>query len=87
MIQNAQAAMQPDLLSVAPRENQDPYDLTFSCASETIKTLVLNCGSSSLKCSLFDNVQALLLLEGEIKKIGSGDAVHKVNAPPDKRKR
>ena len=81
MIQNAQTATQPELLRVAHQENQDPYDLNFSSASEPMKILVLNCGSSSLKYSLFDTVQALPLLEGEIEKIGSGEAVHKVNTP------
>ena len=86
MIQNAQAASRPDLLRVAHQENQDPYDLNFSSAAEPMKILVLNCGSSSMKYSLFDTVQALPLLEGEIEKIGSGDAVHKVNTPRTNRK-
>jgi acetate kinase len=86
MIQNAQAASRPDLLRVAHQENQDPYDLNFSSAAEPMKILVLNCGSSSMKYSLFDTFQAFPLLEGEIEKIGSGDAVHKVNTPRTNRK-
>ncbi|MGA3208887.1 MAG: hypothetical protein ABSE05_13835 [Syntrophales bacterium] len=62
-------------------QNQDLYDLNFFSASKAVKILALNCGSSSLKYSLFDTVQALLLLEGEIEKIGSGDAIHKVYSP------
>ena len=73
--------MQRDLLRIAHRGNQGPYYPNFSPASEAIKTLVLNYDSSSLKYSLFDAVQALPLLEGEIEKICSGYAVHKVNTP------
>jgi acetate kinase len=81
MIRQAAAVSQPELLRCAHQENQDPYDLNFSSASESMKILVLNSGSSSLKYSLFDTVQALPLLEGEIEKIGSGDAVHNIRTP------
>jgi len=56
--------------------NDDPYDLNFSSVSETVKVLTVNCGSSSLKYTLFDTDQKTPLVEGLIEKIGSGDSSH-----------
>lgn len=56
------------------KENEDPYDLNFSSVSEPMKILTVNCGSSSLKYTLFDTTQNVPVLEGMIEKIGSGDA-------------
>ncbi len=86
MIQAARAAAQSELLRGAHRENQDPYDLNFSSAAEAMKILVLNSGSSSLKYSLYDTSRDAALLEGEIERIGSGDAVHRIKTPRTDRK-
>jgi acetate kinase len=58
------------------KENEDPYDLNFSSAADPLKILTVNCGSSSLKYTLFDTTKNEPLLEGLIEKIGSGDASH-----------
>ena len=78
MIQAARAVAQADLRRTAHCENQDPYDLNFSSASEAMKILVLNSGSSSLKYSLYDTSRDAALIDGEIERIGSGEAVHRV---------
>jgi len=72
-------------LKLAHKENLDPYDLNFSSASEMMKILVINCGSSSLKYSVFDTTQPQPLLEGLLEKIGSGEAVHKLKTPAVKK--
>ena len=78
MIQAARAVAQADLRRTAHCENQDPYDLNFSSASEAMKILVLNSGSSSLKYSLYDTSRDAALIDGEIERIGSGEAVHRI---------
>lgn len=67
------------------KENEDPYDLNFSSVSEPMKILTVNCGSSSLKYSLFDTDQAAPVLEGLIEKIGSGDASCVIRTPDTKK--
>lgn len=86
MLSNARVAAQQDLQRSAHQVNEDPYDLNFSSASEPLKILVLNSGSSSLKYSLFDTIQNQPLFEGEIEKIGSGDAAQQIRSPQKKRK-
>lgn len=86
MLSNARVAAQPELQRSAHQVNEDPYDLNFSSASEPLIILVLNSGSSSLKYSLFDTIRPQPLLEGEIEKIGSGDAAHQIRTPQTKRK-
>jgi acetate kinase len=71
-------------LKSAYRENEDPYDLNFSSVTEAMKILVINCGSSSLKYTLFDTTRPHPLLEGLVEKIGSGEAVHKWTTPAGK---
>lgn len=66
------------------KENEDPYDLNFSSVSEPMKILTVNCGSSSLKYTLFDTTEVGPLLEGMIEKIGSGEAVHVIRTQNDK---
>ena len=78
MLRAARAVAQADLQRKAHCENQDPYDLNFSSASEAMKILVLNSGSSSLKYSLYDTSRDAALIDGEIERIGSGEAVHRV---------
>jgi len=78
MLRAARAVAQADLQRKAHCENQDPYDLNFSSASEAMKILVLNSGSSSLKYSLYDTSRDAALIDGEIEKIGSGEAVHRI---------
>jgi acetate kinase len=62
----------------AHRENEDPYDLNFSSVTEPMKLLVINCGSSSLKYSLFDTAKTEPLIEGLVEKIGSEEASHRI---------
>ncbi|KJR40521.1 acetate kinase, partial [Candidatus Magnetoovum chiemensis] len=65
-------------------KNDDPYDLYFSSATETMRILVINCGSSSLKYSLFDTSKKDTLFEGLIEKIGSEGSYHKIKTPKGK---
>lgn len=67
------------------KENKDPYDLNFSSVSEPMKILTINCGSSSLKYTLFDTAQPIPVIEGLIEKIGSGDASHILRTPDGKK--
>ncbi|MBF0517559.1 MAG: acetate/propionate family kinase, partial [Nitrospirae bacterium] len=62
------------------QENPDPYDLNFSSATKPAKILVINCGSSSLKYSLFDTSNPIPLIEGLIEKIGTSASYHKVKS-------
>ncbi|MCG6551978.1 MAG: acetate/propionate family kinase [Candidatus Magnetominusculus sp. LBB02] len=62
------------------RENPDPYDLNFTSALKPMKILVINCGSSSLKYSLFDTSNPTPLMEGLIEKIGTSGSYHKVKS-------
>ena len=72
-------------LKSALRENEDPYDLNFSSVTDAMKILVINCGSSSLKYSLFDTTRPQPLLEGLVEKIGSEEVVHRVTTPAGKK--
>jgi acetate kinase len=72
-------------LEKAQKENEDPYDLNFTSVSEPMKILTVNCGSSSLKYTLFDTTKSAPVIEGLIEKIGSGDASHLIKTPDDKR--
>lgn len=56
-------------LSISQREMDDPYNLLFSSTDISIKILVVNCGSSSIKYSLFDSSKRQYQLEGLIEKI------------------
>jgi len=69
----------------AQKENEDPYDLNFSSVSEPMKILTVNCGSSSLKYTLFDTTQNAPVLEGMIEKIGSGDASYVIRTEDAKK--
>ncbi|KWT92662.1 acetate/propionate family kinase [Candidatus Magnetominusculus xianensis] len=62
------------------QDNPDPYDLNFSSALKPAKILVINCGSSSLKYSLFDTSNPTPLIEGLIEKIGTNASYHKVKS-------
>ena len=64
-------------LKTLAMENKDPYDLNFSSVHESIKILVINCGSSSLKYSLFDTANSSPLIEGVVEKVGTPKAFHK----------
>ncbi len=61
-------------------EKEDPYDLHFSSTDESIKILVINCGSSSLKYSLFDTSKSESLIEGLIDKVGTPYSIHKISS-------
>ncbi len=67
------------------KENDDPYDLNFSSVDEPMKILTVNCGSSSLKYTLFDTTTTAPVIEGLIEKIGSGDASHVIRTPDAKK--
>ncbi|MBF0456308.1 MAG: acetate/propionate family kinase [Nitrospirae bacterium] len=62
------------------KENPDPYDLNFTSALKPSKILVINCGSSSLKYSLFDTSDPVPMMEGLIEKIGTGGSYHKIKS-------
>jgi len=85
LLQNERDEQRQELLRSAHSENDDPYDLNFSSLSDPIKILVVNSGSSSLKYSLFDTADNFPLLEGQIEKIGSGEAFHKTKTPKGKK--
>ncbi|MGV8059700.1 MAG: acetate/propionate family kinase [Smithellaceae bacterium] len=67
------------------KENDDPYDLNFTSVYEPMKILTVNCGSSSLKYTLFDTTKTAPVIEGLIEKIGSGDASHIIRTPDAKK--
>ncbi|MEO5358564.1 MAG: acetate kinase [Nitrospirae bacterium YQR-1] len=52
-----------------------------------MKVLVINCGSSSLKYSLFNVPQSRPLFEGLIEKIGSASPLHKIKTSGGKTER
>ena len=81
MLQNERDEDQRERLREAHKENEDPYDLNFSSISEAMKILVVNCGSSSLKYSLFDTQQTSPLIEGLIERIGTKDTLHTIKTP------
>ncbi|MBF0343627.1 MAG: acetate/propionate family kinase [Nitrospirae bacterium] len=60
--------------------NSDPYDLNFSSVKEPLKLLVINCGSSSLKYSLFDTSRSEPMFEGLVENIGAANSIHKIKA-------
>jgi len=74
-------------LAEAHTHSEDPYDLKFSSVIEPTKVLVINCGSSSLKYSLFDTSQTKPLFEGLIERIGSPNAFHKMKTPQGPKER
>ncbi|MBF0537759.1 MAG: acetate/propionate family kinase [Nitrospirae bacterium] len=59
-------------------DNPDPYDLNLSSAKRAIKLLIINCGSSSLKYSLFDTSSPQPMFEGLIENIGTEASPHKI---------
>jgi acetate kinase len=74
-----------EMLRDAYRENTDPYDLNFTSVSEPMRILTVNCGSSSLKYTLFDTNKTAPVIEGLIEKIGSGDASYVIRTAEAKR--
>lgn len=74
-----------EMLRDAYKENTDPYDLNFSSVSEPMKILTVNCGSSSLKYTLFDTNKTAPVVEGLIEKIGSGDASYVIRTSDAKK--
>ncbi|MEI6155164.1 MAG: cyclic nucleotide-binding domain-containing protein [Deltaproteobacteria bacterium] len=77
MLRNEQDDAQIRLKNIC-KENEDPYDLNFSSCADPLKILTVNCGSSSLKYTLFDTTKNEPVLEGLIEKIGSGDASYMI---------
>lgn len=74
-----------EIRKAAMLASPDPYDLYFTSASEPMKISVVNCGSSSLKYTIFDTTQRDPLIEGTIDQIGSADAHHKIVTPKFKK--
>ncbi len=72
-------------LKKVDKENEDPYDLNFTSVYDPLKILTVNCGSSSLKYTLFDTTKTAPVIEGLIEKIGSGDAFHVIRTPDAKK--
>jgi acetate kinase len=79
-LQNERDEQLQELTKSAHGENEDPYDLNFSSLADPMKILVINTGSSSLKYSLFDTTKNFPLFEGQVERIGSGNAVHKTKS-------
>lgn len=57
------------------RKSSDPYGFTLT-TERPIKILVVNCGSSSLKYSLFDTADDSVPARGSIENIGSSNGKH-----------
>ena len=74
-----------EMLRDAYKENTDPYDLNFTSVSEPMRILTVNCGSSSLKYTLFDTNKTAPVIEGLIEKIGSGDASYVIRTAETKK--
>ena len=72
LLQNERDEQLRERQRIANKENEDPYDLNFSSVLESMNILVINCGSSSVKYSLFTTSGSHPLMEGLIEKIGSG---------------
>lgn len=81
LLEDEKHAEESERRRAAYRESEDPYDLNFSSVSEPMKILVVNCGSSSLKYTLFDTVKRLPMIEGMVERIGSGTAFHTIRTP------
>ena len=64
------------LAAAAFRRNDDPYGLALH-TDESMKLLVINCGSSSLKYNLFDTADEARNVRGMIERIGTDQTVHK----------
>ena len=84
MLRNEQDDAQIRLKNIC-KENEDPYDLNFSSCTDPMKILTVNCGSSSLKYTLFDTTKNEPVLEGLIEKIGSGDASYMIKTTDAKK--
>lgn len=84
MLRNEQADARIRLKNIY-KENEDPYDLNFSSVADPLKILTVNCGSSSLKYTLFDTTKNEPVLEGLIEKIGSGDASYLIKTTDTKK--
>ena len=80
LLQNERDEQLQELTKSAHGENDDPYDLNFSSLTDPMKILVINSGSSSLKYSLFDTTRNVPLFEGQVERIGSGNASHKIKS-------
>ncbi|MBF0567654.1 MAG: acetate/propionate family kinase [Nitrospirae bacterium] len=87
MLQKAQDEALIALYKASRQENPDPYDLNFSSVLKPAKILVINCGSSSLKYSLFDTSNPVPLMEGLIEKIGTSASYHKIKSQKSEVKR
>ncbi|MBI4802256.1 MAG: acetate/propionate family kinase [Elusimicrobia bacterium] len=59
---------------------QDPYGLDLR-AREAMTLLVINCGSSSLKYSLYDTADERRYAQGQIERIGQENACHAFRGP------
>jgi len=65
-----------DLASSAESHSADPYGFKLH-TEKPLKILVINCGSSSLKYSLFDTANDTVAANGTIDNIGLPDGKHK----------
>ncbi len=63
------------MLAEALQKSDDPYGLRLTTETPS-KFLVVNCGSSSLKYSLFDTVQESRVVRGSVERIGTSDVRH-----------
>lgn len=64
-----------DLQEEAQRKSDDPYGLRLK-TEKPEKVLVINCGSSSLKYTLFDTTDEARVLRGSIERLGGDAPLH-----------
>lgn len=83
-MENARLETERQLRKAAHSESQDPYDLNFTSCGEPMKILVINCGSSSLKFTLFDTLKGAAIIEGLVERIGTGDVRFHLKTPDKK---
>lgn len=75
-----------DLAESAERRSADPYGFKLQ-TERPLKILVINCGSSSLKYSLFDTADDSVPAKGLIENIGLPDGRHKFTVRDEKNER
>ncbi len=61
-------------LASIPSPSDDPYGLTLR-TEQPMKLLIINCGSSSLKFTLFDTMDTQSFARGQVERIGLPDAL------------
>jgi|WetSurMetagenome_2_1015567.scaffolds.fasta_scaffold00234_11 acetate kinase len=74
-----------NLAAEAVQKSEDPYGLHLTTGTPS-KFLVVNCGSSSLKYSLFDTANESRVVRGTVERIGTPEAKHTCRAGDEVKK-